>query len=187
MGGPIHRHRVPGPERRTATRRFTTRARAGREANLRRRGRKAARSLLVPLRAGQGTGDIPERRRTHPVAIAPAHAERTELPRPRRADQPPRHRLAGDPRRRAGTVPGHGDLRLSHDRYFSTVSPTAWSRSAKAKCTATREGYSDWRRSAFQPAACAVSTAAALVSTLRAFGPRFQRVSKDLPMRKLTC
>ena len=57
--GPSIEIRVPGPERRTAAGRFATRARAGRQAALRGRGREAARAFPVPLRAGARAGDGP--------------------------------------------------------------------------------------------------------------------------------
>ena len=54
LGGPIHRHRVPGAERRTATGRFTTRAGAGHQAALRGRGREScsAASCSATSRSG---------------------------------------------------------------------------------------------------------------------------------------
>ena len=73
---------------------------------------------------------------------------------------------------------------VSHDRYFLDRIADGIVEISEGEVHRHTGGYSDWRRSAFQPAACLVSTAAARFGPLQA---AFSMSSKDLPMRKLKC
>ena len=75
------------------------------------RGGRDAREVPLRLRAAAPPDRVDERRRAHPPALPAAHALAGELPRARRADEPPRH-----PGRRDARVGARGLRRDGHRR-----------------------------------------------------------------------
>ena len=108
-----HHARLSQPGRGRAARLRLARGRAARRP-LDGRGHRgaAADGLPVRLRAVPAAGRHAERRRAHAARLPGPDAGRAELPRARRAHQPPRHRLDRSPGGRLGTLRRHGHRRV---------------------------------------------------------------------------
>src|SRR4051812_792007 len=105
LGRPRHRRRLPHADRRGAARRQDAdRPRPRRAAGRRGRGGRDAREVPLRLRAAAAPGRGDERWRAHPPALPVAHALAGQLPRARRADEPPRHPGGRDARGRPRTL-----------------------------------------------------------------------------------
>ncbi len=114
QGGPVDplRPARPGPPPRRPEG-DAARARPARGAHLRGRGGVAPDEVPLRLRAGApAPGDALGRRVDALAAVAP-DAPGSELPAPRRADEPPRHRVGGDARVRTRGLRRHRRLRLA--------------------------------------------------------------------------